>query len=188
MTNATLSATLTAADTLLNGIDSTARFALKASRFTVKAARAAWPVIKIAGMLMLAIALFLGFKAYEMGEAFRIWCDRLVEESLQVRIAGYLMPATDAAEADDMPTPSAEEILAEWQVKAANMQVVMQNALNTIDTAIAEVVELKRVSTEPQTDLSGYTIRELKKMASKAKIKGYPQMPKAELIKALAAA
>jgi Rho termination factor, N-terminal domain len=196
MTNATFSATLTAADTLLNGIDSTARFALKATRYTVKAARAAWPVIKIAAMLMLAIAIFLGFKTYEMGGSFRLWCDRLVEQSLEVRIAGYLMPAPEKA--DDMPAPSSEEILAEWQEKAAHMVTVVEYAETNhvpdwYKEAVAQAVDALNAveefrQVEAWTELSGYTIRELKKMASKAKIKGYPKMSKAELIKTLAAA
>lgn len=184
MTNATFSATMTAADIFLNGIDSTARFAIKAARF-------AWPIAKTAGIIMLAIAIFLGLKAFEAGEAFGQWCDRLVAESQRVKIAGYLMSAIDEPQGQ-----SSDEILAEWKDKVAHMATVVEYAdshdvPDWYKEAVAQAVDTlnaveKYRQVEAWSALSGYTIRELKKMASEAKIKGYPKMTKAELIKALA--
>ncbi len=71
------------------------------------------------------------------------------------------------------------------------------DALQTVDAAIPcgmrtaahdlEVADRDRSVGQADTwiALGGYTIRELKKMASEAKIKGYPRMTKAELILAL---
>lgn len=238
MTNATLSATLTVTDILLNGIDSTARFTVKAIRFTIKAARAIWPVIETVGILVLAIALYLGFKTYETGVAFRQWCDRLVADSLKP--TALLMPAIDTDDAATADAPDSEDILTEWQDKAAqvaHMATVVEYAathkvpdwykeavdmavdeLNATDAAptpytLEELVELSKQpdaelpdwekeaiaqaidtlkmveeyrQVEAWTDLSGYNIRELKKMASAAKIKGYNKMTKAQLIRAIA--
>jgi hypothetical protein len=61
----------------------------------------AFQILKTAIIVLVAIALVLAFNAYNLGVGFRVWCDRLVADSMAtpqtqtiapVRIAGYLMP------------------------------------------------------------------------------------------------
>lgn len=141
------------------------------------------------------------------------WLNQLVEDSSSKPQVYLLMPSSvdtdNTADANVPNVPNVDAILAEWQNKAAltvpelpdwYKEAVAQPADRAIatdeeilaaDEAIAHDLEVDDRSSEEmgQTDtwitLSGYTIRELKKMASEAKIKGYPKMTKAELILAL---
>jgi hypothetical protein len=62
--------------------------------------------LKTAIIVSVAIALVLAFNAYNLGVGFRVWCDRLVADSMatpqmqviaSTYIAGYLMPHVETS-------------------------------------------------------------------------------------------
>jgi hypothetical protein len=73
-----------------------------AADFSYEAAIAAWQYLRPALLVLAALAIVSGFRCYELGQAFRVWCDRLVEDSTEkphqlllapAACTGYLMPA-----------------------------------------------------------------------------------------------
>jgi hypothetical protein len=89
-------------------------------------ARRGWEIAKpiLIATLMVAIALAVvaAFKSYELGEAFRVWCDRLVTESeAPVVIAGLLSAVVEPEEdlADVYASTKLESAIveqrAEWE-------------------------------------------------------------------------
>ena len=144
---------------------------IQSNRFTkfYRTHKTQWVAFLTIGQLIaIAIALLtlLSILGWSLAISQAIaWLNRLVTDSLPPQ--KLLMPSLDAVAATDTTMPTANEILAAWQEKAAQVLI----------TPLQPTVAARFLQT--------MSIRQLKKMASDRHISKYSNLSKAELVAAL---